>query len=69
MAKWVCKVTADPKGQRRITIPKGLVESQNWRGVRYMVLEESPKGVTIRRFVDAESLKTYNKDDSPGEDR
>lgn len=68
MAKWICKVTAHPEGQRRITLPKGLVESQNWRGVRYMVLEESPEGVMIRRLIDGESLKTYNKDASPGAD-
>lgn len=69
MAKWICKISNHPTGQKRITLPKGLVESQNWKCVRYMVLDESPEGVILRRFVDGESLKGYDKDDSALSDR
>ena len=64
MAKWICKVTAHPEGQRRMTLPKGLVELMDWRGVRYVVLEDVHDGILIRRFKDGESLQSYKKDDS-----
>ena len=64
MAMWICKVGSSTMGQYRLTLPVGLIALKKWQGVRYVVLEESPEGVTIRRFKDGESLKSYEKVDS-----
>jgi len=53
-------------GQLRITIPKLVVRELEWLGVsHFVVVENEDKTMTIRRFVDGESLKNKGRDDSP----
>ena len=65
MAKWVAKLSWSG-GQCRLTIPKGLVDDCGWRGTRVVVLERTAgPEITVRRFIDGESLKDEGKGDSP----
>ena len=53
-------------GQVRVTIPKLLLQELNWKDVRHVLLEGNQDGtLTVRRFVDGESLKNQRRDDSP----
>ena len=57
-------------GQVRLTIPKMVIRELKWQGVSYVIVEENKDGtLTIRRFVDGESLKSDSKRDCPGSDR
>lgn len=50
----------------RITIPKLVVRALKWQGVSYVILEEMEDGtLTIRRFVDGESLESEGKERKP----
>jgi len=45
-------------GQLRINIPKMAVRELEWLGVsHFVVVENKDKTLTIRRFIDGESLK------------
>lgn len=56
-------------GQLRINIPKMVVDELEWKGVSHFVLEENEdKTLTIRRFIDGESLKIKRRDDSSRKD-
>jgi hypothetical protein len=66
MPKWICKVT-ESGGQRRLTLPKGLLKDREWLDVKVVILE--PQGgeeIRIRRFIDAESLKNEGSRNKPG---
>ena len=57
-------------GQLRINIPKLVVRELKWLGVSHFVLvENEDKTLTIRRFVDGDSLKGDGKRDRAGPDR
>ena len=57
MPKWICKVSGSG-GQRRITLPKGLIDFRAWFDLKYVILEDDGEGlVTIREFIDGQSLK------------
>ena len=46
----------------RVTVPKTLVRELKWEDVRHVLLEGNRDGtLTIRRFVDGESLKGKNR--------
>jgi len=50
----------------RVTIPKLLLRELNWKDVRHVLLEGNQDGtLTVRRFVDGESLKDKRRADSP----
>ena len=68
MAKHV--VTVCPGGgQMRVTIPKLLLRELDWTDVRHVLLESNQDGtLTVRRFVDGESLKTSRKTGKDGPD-
>jgi len=52
-------------GQMRVTIPKSLLRELDWKDVRHVLLEGNQDGtLTVRRFVDGESLKNERRDDS-----
>jgi len=52
--------------QMRITIPNLVVRGLKWEDVRHVFIEEKDDGsLTVRRFVDGESLKNKRRDDSP----
>lgn len=58
MAKYLTKLSKFG-GQFRVTIPKGLIEEADWRDVEFVILEWSGlNSIFIRRFIDAESLKS-----------
>lgn len=61
MAKNIVKVSCGG-GQVRLTIPKLVIQGLKWQGVKYVMVEENQDGtLTIRRFVDGESLKAEGK--------
>ena len=65
MAKHLTKVCCGG-GQMRVTIPKLLLRELNWKDVRHVLLEGNQDGtLTVRRFVDGESLENKRRDDSP----
>jgi len=46
----------------RITVPKTLVRELKWEDARHVLLEANQDGtLTVRRFVDGESLKGENR--------
>jgi len=56
-------------GQLRINIPKSVVRELEWAGVSHFVLmENKDKTLTVRRFVDGESLKSKGNGGKPGPD-
>ena len=68
MPKWICKVTKSG-GQRRITIPRGLIEFRAWFDARYVMLEDDGENpVTIKEFIHGESLKNDSKRNQTGSD-
>jgi len=68
MAKHVVKVCRGGS-QVRLTIPVLVTRSLKWEGVSYVIVEENKDGtLTIRRFVDGESLKGDSKRNRPGSD-
>lgn len=69
MPKWLCKVTRSGN-QRRVTIPKGLITWRAWHDVKYVMFEDDGENpVTIREFIDAESLKNGGKKHQTGSHR
>lgn len=69
MAKHVIKVSCYGS-QMRLTIPKLVIRELKWQGVSYVILEEKKDGtLTVRRFVDDESLKGGSERNRPGSDR
>jgi len=65
LAKHMVKVCPGG-GQFRVTIPKLLLRELNWKDVRHVLLENNQDGtLTVRRFVDGESLENKRRDDSP----
>lgn len=66
MAKWLCTVTHSTSGQARITLPGALVCKRKWHDAKILLLEESKSGVTMRRFLDGESLKNEDPRNQSG---
>lgn len=68
MAKHLCKVSKHGN-QLRVNIPKLLVSAVGWEDVQYLILQEINKNmVTMRRFVDGESLKGQDAGNRPDAD-
>ena len=65
MAKHMVRVCPGG-GQVRVTIPKLLLLELKWKDVRHVLLEGNQDGtLTVRRFVDGESLENKRRDGSP----
>lgn len=61
VAKHVVKVSHGG-GQVRVTIPKIAVRGLGWDDAVYVIIEENKDNtLTVRRFVDGESLTGANK--------
>lgn len=64
MPRYICKVSQF-QDQCRITIPKALVKEMSWEDVTILELRPlSLNYVSMRRFVNGESLRTKLKTDS-----
>lgn len=51
----------------RITIPKMMLTELKWKGVVHVLLETNMDGtLTVRRFVDGDSLKSDGKRNRAG---
>jgi len=69
MPKWICKVSGSGR-QVRITIPRGLLDFRAWFDLRYVILEDDGENpVTIREFIDGESLKNEGSGNKAGSHR
>ena len=68
MPKHLCKVSKHGN-QLRVNIPKLLVSAVGWEDVQYLILQEINKNmVTMRRFVNGESLKGPDDGNPPKPD-
>jgi len=56
-------------GQFRLTIPKLLIQEMGWKDAEYVILQANDvRYITVRRFIDGESLKSKDARDRTGSD-
>ena len=56
-------------GQYRLTIPKALINEMEWQDVEFVIMEDEGGGLmSVRRFMDEESLGVKRKKHSTGSD-
>ena len=61
MLRRIVKVNRN-KGNFRINIPQNIIQSKRWDDVLYVLIEEGdPNTLIVRRFIDAEGLKTEDR--------
>ena len=69
LAKHIMKVCRFG-GQVRVTIPKLAMKGLEWDDVVHVIIEENKDGtLTVRRFMDGESLRGSDKKHKTGSDR